>query len=70
MEGIEVVNLKSLRMGSYFTLKDIREPKQNQVYIKGKYDRNSKSFSCVKFSDINSERLIKADKLVYVGFTF
>lgn len=55
-------------MGSFFTLKEISAPKETQVYIKGEY--NGKSFSCVKFSDVNSERLIKADKLVYVGFTF
>ena len=62
--------LNELEKNSFFTLKELSNPKESQVYIKGEYDRKSKSFSCVKFSDINSERFIKADKLVYVGFTF
>ena len=62
--------LNELKKGEYFTLKDIEEPTDSQVYIKGEYDRSSKTFSCVKFSDSNSERFIKANKDVFVGFTF
>ena len=65
-----MVKLNTLKMGSFFTLKEIEDPKESQVYIKGEYDRASKSFSCIKFNDINSERFIKAEKLVYTNFTF
>lgn len=64
------VNLKDLKKGEYFTLKQINEPNENQVYIKGDYDRGSKTFSCSKFSDTNSERFIKGSKQVFIGFTF
>ena len=62
--------LKDLKKGDFFTLKYIECPKESQVYIKGHYDRTTKSFSCVKFSDTNSERFIKSDKLVFTEFTF
>lgn len=62
--------LKEIKKGDYFTLKEISEPKENQVYIKGDYDKVSKTFSVCKFSDMNSERFIKADKQIYVDFTF
>lgn len=64
------VNLKDLKKGEYFTLKQLDEPNENQVYIKGDYDMGSKTFSCSKFSDSNSERFIKGNKLVFIGFTF
>jgi len=60
----------NLKKGNFFTLKDIEEPKESQVYIKGEYDRSSKLFSCFKYSDTNEERFLKSDKSVYIGFTF
>lgn len=62
--------LIELKKGDYFTLKEISEPKESQVYIKGEYDKASKTFSVCKFSDMNVERFIKADKQVYIDFTF
>ena len=62
--------LRELKKGDWFTLKEIAEPKESQVYIKGDYDKASKTFSVCKFSDTNNERFIKADRQVYVDFTF
>ncbi|MSA03725.1 hypothetical protein GKG47_20180 [Lactonifactor sp. BIOML-A3] len=62
--------LKDLKIGSYFTLKEIENPKAEQVYIRGEYDRSSKSFSCEKFSDTNSERFFRSDKEVFTDFIF
>ena len=62
--------LREIKKGDYFTLKEITELKESQVYIKGDYDKASKTFSVCKFSDVNSERFIKADKQVYTEFTF
>ena len=64
------VSLKDLKKGEYFTLKQIAEPNENQVYVKGDYDRGSKTYSCYKFSDTNSERFIKGNKQVYINFVF
>lgn len=62
--------LKDLKKGEYFTIKPIDEPKENQVYIKGGYDKSSKTYSCIKFSDMNEERFYKGNKIIFTGFTF
>lgn len=65
-----MMKLKLLQKGSFFTIKDISDPKESQVYIKGSYDRESKVYRCVKFSDINEERFFKGEKMIYTEFTF
>lgn len=62
--------LRAVKSGEYFTLKPIDEPKENQAWIKGDYDRSTKTFGCSRFSDVNDERFFKASRIVYVGFTF
>lgn len=64
------MKLKDLKKGDYFTVKPIAEPKENQVYIKGDYDRSDKTFECIRFSDISDSRSFKGDKEVYTDFTF
>lgn len=58
--------IKDLKKGEFFK----RKADSKEVYIKGDYDRASKSYCCTSFYDINKWVFIKADKLVYVGFTF
>lgn len=62
--------IKELRKGDWFTLKAIDEPKENQVWVRGKYDRTLKAFECYCFGDVNRTRYIKGNKLVYTEFTF
>lgn len=64
------MKLKDLKLGEYFILKDIPEPKESQVYIRGEYDRSTKRYLCGKFIDICDSRLMKGDKEVYTDFTF
>lgn len=64
------MKLKDLKKGEYFTLKPIEEPKENQVYIRGEYDRTEKKFECGKFSDISYTRYIDGNREVYTNFTF
>jgi len=64
------MKLKDLKQGDYFILKDISEPKESQVYIRGEYDRSSKKYLCGKFIDVGASRLLKGDTEVYVEFTF
>lgn len=64
------MKIKNIKKGEYFTLKEVSEPKENQVYIRGEYDKSSKTYSCCKFLDMNSEKLLKGDKDVFVNFTF
>lgn len=64
------MKLEDLKIGEYFTLKPIEEPKENQVYIRGEYDRTEKKYECGKFSDISYTRYINGDREVYTDFTF
>ena len=64
------MTIRELKIGEYFTIKPISEPKESQVYIRGEYDRSEKKYSCGKFSDICAERYFKGDKEVYTDFTF
>ena len=64
------MKLKDLKLGEYFILKDIPEPKESQVYIRGEYDRSTKKYLCGKFVDICDSRLMNGDKEVFTDFTF
>lgn len=62
--------IKELKKGEWFTLKEIEEPKASQVYIRGEYDRESKTYACYKWEDVNEERYYKSTKAVFTEFTF
>ena len=64
------VKLKDLKNGEYFTLKDIPQPKDSQVWVKGEYDKYDREWVCYKFSDVNQGKGFKGDKLVYTDFIF
>ena len=64
------MKVKDLKKGGFFTLKPLENPKENQVYIRGEYDRSSKKYDCGKFSDISYSRMIDGNKEVYTEFTF
>lgn len=67
---MEQIALKRLKLGAYFTLKEIESPKDDQVWVKQEYDKSEKKYICKNFDDINETRLIKATKPVWTGFTF
>ena len=55
--------LKELKKGEYFTRKNIPYPTDNQVYIRGDYDRTSKKYSCLHFKKTRKgERKWKTQK--------
>lgn len=60
------ITLKSVKPGDYVK----RKADANKVYVKGAYDRTTKSFELKDVEDINRCVYVKADKLVYVGFTY
>lgn len=67
----EPVPLKSLKKGDYFTLKDIPEPKESQVWVKDEWDRSSRKFVCLKFTDyLGNGREFPGNKMVYTNFIF
>lgn len=64
------MKIRDLKKGEFFTLKPISNPKETQVYIRGDYDRETRKYSCGKFSDISFSRLLDGNKEVYTDFTF
>lgn len=64
------MTIKDLKIGDYFTIKPIEEPKETQVYIRGEYDRSSKKYCCGRFDDISYSRDFSGSKEVYTKFTF
>lgn len=62
--------LKDLKKGEWFTLKEIEYPDINQVWIKGDFDRSEKKYCCTRWDDINRDKLVAGDKIVYVDFIF
>lgn len=64
------MTIKDLKIGDYFTIKPIEEPKETQVYIRGEYDRSSKKYCCGRFDDISYSRDFSGNKEVYTEFTF
>jgi hypothetical protein len=58
--------IKAVKQGEYIK----RKADAKAVYIKGAYDRATKSFECTDTDDINKQIYIKADKPVFIGFTY
>lgn len=64
------IQLKALKKGDFFTKKPIPYPTEKQVFIRGDYDRETKKYSCTKFSDFCAEQFLKGDTIVYTDFIF
>ena len=68
---METKLLKELKKGEYFTLREVKEPKESQVYVRGEYDKSQRKFECQRFTDIwGNGKMLKGNTIVYVGFTF
>lgn len=62
--------VRELKKGDYFTKKDISEPDETQVWVRGDYCREDKKYIIYKFSDVNHFGLMSGDKEVYTEFYF
>lgn len=63
---MQQINIKSVKQGEYIK----RKADAKTVFIKGAYDRATKSFECIDTEDMNRQVYIKADKPVFIGFTY
>lgn len=63
---MQIVTLKAVKTGEYIK----RKADAKGIYIKGAYDRTTKSYSCIDVEDICREVFIKADKAVFIGFAY
>lgn len=57
--------VSKVKQGEY-----VRFTENGPVWIRGGYDRESKTYSFTSFDDMNKERFAKGTKKVFVGFTF
>ncbi len=60
------VALKNVKPGDYVK----RKADSKAVYIKGAYDKTTKSFELRDVEDICRSIFVKADKTVFIGFTY
>lgn len=67
---MEAKRLKELKKGDYFTLKPVEYAQDNEVWVRGEYDRSSRKYSIYKFSDINHESFKSGNTKVYTDFIF
>jgi len=61
--------IKDLQLEQWFTLKDIQEPKPNQVWVRNHYDRATKTYSITNW-ETQRERFVPASKQVFIDFIF
>lgn len=64
------MTIRDIKKGEFFTIKEIANPNEDQVWIRGDYDRESKKYSAIRYSDMNSERFFPGTKQVFQDFTF
>ena len=64
------MTVKELKKGDFFTKKPVECPDENQVWIRGEYDRSARKYSCTRFSDFCDTQLMRGDKVVFCDFTF
>ncbi|BBL00418.1 hypothetical protein A3BBH6_06540 [Alistipes onderdonkii subsp. vulgaris] len=59
--------IKDLKRGEFFRL----TPSDTApVWVRGEYIRAAKKYSTHRFDDVSHERLLRGDRVVWVGFTF
>lgn len=63
---MQSITLRNVKPGEYIK----RKADSKAIYVKGAYDRASKSFSCTDVEDICRYVFIKASKPVFIGFTY
>ena len=67
---MKAIELRKVKEGQMFTIKELHEPNENQVWIRNHYDRVSKTYSVSNFADVNRERFLKPNRIVFTDFIF
>ena len=64
--------IKDLKAGEFFTLKDYGENDvpERAVWVRGEYDKGSRTYSCCKYADANHEHFSKARRKFLWNFIF
>lgn len=69
MEIKNITNLKDLKKGELFK-RVSKKGIGTAVYVRGDYDKSSKTYECYKYEDINSFINLKGNSVVCVEFEF
>jgi len=65
------MKLKDLKKGEFFMKTPKTDhPKEAQVWIRGDYDRSTKTYECTNFGDMNRTCQMKGSSNVYIDFVF
>ena len=59
--------IRNIKQGTFFKLNN---SETSPVWVRGEYDKSTKTFSCYKFDDVCHERFFKGSKLVNIDFEF
>ena len=62
-----MTTIEKIKKGEFFRIKDSETA---PVWVRGDYDRSSKSYSVYLFDDICHERFFKKGRIVFIDFTF
>lgn len=64
---MRTIAIKNLKRGDFFRTTDSNTA---PVWVRGNYSREAKKYSTHLFDDVNHERLLRGNQVVWVGFTF
>lgn len=59
--------VNKVNQGTYFKL---RPTETAPVWVRGEYDKVSKTYSCYKYENTNHEKFLKGNREIYINFTF
>ena len=64
--------IKNVKVGDFFTLKDYGEndAPESAVWVRGEYDRSSKTYCVYKYANVNKESFMKGTRKVFTDFYF
>lgn len=67
-----IIRIKDLPAGEFFIWEpgNNKEVSENSVWIREEYDRTEKKYIVRKWSNINKEKLIDGERLVFMDFIF
>lgn len=64
-DHFNVVTIKEVKKGDFFMFNE-----SGRVFVRGDYDRATKTFSYSAFDDFNHEGFARGTRKVLTGFTF
>ena len=67
IKNYKKTQVNKVNQGTYFK---VRPTETAPVWVRGEYDKASKTYSCYKYDDTNHEKFLKGNREIYINFTF